>query len=336
MTQTLLWVVLGLCLVFAWTNGARDASNAVAPSLATRALNPGPALALAAVLNVVGALLGQGVFTRIFAAGYLDPSALRPAAALLALTGALVAAVAWNALTWRAGLPSSSTHALAGGVVGAGLVAGAGVAVAPVLLLVLVPLVLSPLLGLALSVGVVRLLQRLFAEAAYGRAGARLRVAQSVSTAAMALGHGLQDGPRTIGVMLTAQVLAGPASRLPGQAPWDLRVAAALALGLGTAQGGWRLIRTIGRRLVPMEPVTGFGGQAVAAGLLYLTATAVRLPVSSTHTVVGSVIGAGVAARGPKAPRWRVIRQVVGVWLLTFPATGALAAAVTYLLLLPA
>jgi PiT family inorganic phosphate transporter len=235
---------------------------------------------------------------------------------------ALLAAIAWNALTWWLGLPSSSSHALIAGLVGAGLVAGARIDAGGVGQGVVVPTVLSPVVGLVaawlLVLGVGYALDGVDRRTALRR----LRIAQSMSAAAVALGHGLQDGQKTMGVMVLALGAAG--RRDTTGVPLWVRLLAAAALGAGTAVGGWRIVRTIGRRVAPLDALSGFAAQASSAVVLYV-AGALGAPISSTHTVTGSVAGAG-AAVGVRVVRWGLFRRILLAWVVT-PLICAAAAA---------
>jgi PiT family inorganic phosphate transporter len=317
----LLVAVVLAALAFAWMNGFHDASNAVATSLSSATLTARVALPLAGLLNVVGALLGVGVAQTIGTRLVTVPVS-SPGLGLVA--AALVAAFGWNLLTWSLGLPSSSSHALIGGLTGAALAAGGTVRWDVVRDLVLVPMLLSPLIGFGLAwllmVGIVRSVR----EVTYGTARRRFKIAQTVSASAVALGHGLQDGQKTMGVIVIA---LGAGGRAVDGVPLWVRVVAALALGAGTVVGGGRIIRTLGRRVVPVDPVSGFAAESVSA--IVLAGTAVfQAPVSSTHTVTASIMGAG-ATRGRREIRWAVVRRILLGWLLT-PFTTALAAGGLY------
>lgn len=318
-----LLVVLTTALLFAWTNGVHDAANAVATSVSTRALTPRVALALAAVLNVVGAMLGQGI-ARTVGTRILTPPLDNPG--LGVVMAGLVGAIVWNLVTLWRGVPSSSSHALIGGLAGAGLAASAALDGRVLITHVVLPMLVSPLVGCLLAWLLMALLYRAFRDAIYGRAIHRFRTAQTVSASAMALGHGLQDGQKTMGVMVLALVASGHGSA--GTVPWWVRVTAALALGLGTYAGGWRIIRTLGRRMVHVDPVTGFASATVASGMLYTAAYMFNAPVSSTHTITASIAGAGASVTGVRALRWRVVRPIIMAWMVTLPAAGAVAAAV--------
>lgn len=326
--QTVLLVlVMGLALLFAWTNGFHDASHAVATSLATRSLTPRVALSLAAVLNLFGALLGTGL-AEVIGTQILTPPLDSPG--LTIVLAALVAAIVWNFATWWKGVPSSSSHALLGGLAGAGLAANAEIQGNVIMTKVVLPLVLSPLIGFVLAWLVMAMLHWLFRHAAYGHTVRRFRMGQTVSASVMALGHGLQDGQKTMGVMVVALVAAGRSNG--DSVPFWVQISAAVFLALGTWAGGWRIIRTLSRKVVHVEPVTGFAAESVASGLLYTTAYVFNTPVSSTHTVVASIAGAGTASHGMRGLNWRVLRPILGAWAITLPATAALAA-VLYLAL---
>jgi PiT family inorganic phosphate transporter len=320
-SEALLAVVLVTALFFAWTNGVHDAANAVATPLSTRVLTPRVALGLAAVLNVLGAMLGEGV-ARTIGIRLLTPPTDHPGLGIV-LSG-LVGAIAWNLFTLQRGVPSSSSHALVGGLAGAALAASTTVDGAVLFTHVLVPMVFSPVVGFFGAWLLMALLFRVFRDATYRRAIRRFRIAQAVSASAMALGHGLQDGQKTMGVMMLA--LFAAERDVDGSVPVWVRLSAAMALGLGTYAGGWRIIRTLGRRVVHVDPVTGFAAETVASGLLYTTAYVFNVPVSSTHTVTASIAGAGTSLTGLRAVRWRVLRPIVAAWVVTLPAAGAVSA----------
>lgn len=313
-------------LAFAWVNGFHDASNSVATSLATGALTPRIALGMAAVLNAVGGLLGISV-AETLRRGLLDVPVSRPGLDLM--IAALLAALCWNVATWWFGLPSSSSHALFGALAGAGLAGGVAVDWGVLGRFVLLPMVVSPLLGFTVAWALAAGLQRATQDAPHATTLRRFRLAQTISASAMALGHGLQDAQKTAAVVVVALVSAGRAA--PGSAvPLWVRAAVASALGAGTAFGGWRIIRTLGRRIAPVDPLTGFTAELVAAGSLYAAAGVFAAPVSSTHVVVASIIGGG-ATRGLKAIRWLHVRRIVLAFLLTPFATAALAALLCHL-----
>jgi PiT family inorganic phosphate transporter len=320
---------VALALVFAWTNGFHDTSNAVATSLATGALTPRVALGLAAVLNGIGSLLGVGLAVLV-GQQLVEVPVHNPGLGLV-LSG-LVAAIGWNLLTWVAGMPSSSSHALLGGLAGAGVMAGVRVDWGLLGTRALMPMLASPLVGLVGAWLLTAALLAMFRSARHTAAVRGFRLAQTVSAAAMALGHGLQDGQKTMGVIVLALAAVGAQSG-EGSVPLWVRLVSAAALAGGTAAGGWRIIRTLARRVAPIDPVTGFAAETVAAGVLYVTAGVLNVPVSSTHAVTAAVLGAG-ATRGARRIRWRTVRLVGATWVAT-PVVTAVAGGVLYLVLGP-
>lgn len=325
MDSALLVGVVALALVFAWTNGFHDTANAVATSLATGALTPRVALAMAALLNAIGSLLGVGL--AVLVGRHLVEAPVHHPGLGLVLS-ALLAAIGWNLVTWAAGMPSSSSHALLGGLAGAGLMAGVGVDWELLGTRVLLPMLASPLAGFVGAWLLTAGLLVMFRSARYAAAVRGFRLAQTVSASAMALGHGLQDGQKTMGVIVLALSAAGVQSN-DASVPLWVRVASALALAAGTAAGGWRIVRTLARRVAPIDPVTGFAAEAVAAGVMYVTAGVLNAPVSSTHAVTAAVIGAG-STRGGRRIRWRTVRLILATWLAT-PVVTAVTAGVLYL-----
>jgi PiT family inorganic phosphate transporter len=317
----LLVLAVAAAAVFAWTNGVHDAANAVATSLSTGALTPRFALAMAAVLNGLGALVGVDVALTVGTRIVAVPPGTDGVVLVLA---ALLTAIGWNVLTWWLGLPSSSTVALIAGLVGAGLAAGARVDVGAVTSQVVVPTVVSPVVGLVAAWLVVAGLGTALRTVNRRLTLRRLRIAQSVAAGAVALAHGLQDGQKTMGAIVLALVAAGRYGDDAGVPAW-VRLLAATALALGTATGGWRLIRTIGRRIAPLDAVGGFAAQASTAVVLYV-AGAAGAPVSSTYTITASVAGAG-AASGLRVVRWGMLGRILLTWVLTPLCCGLVAAA---------
>jgi PiT family inorganic phosphate transporter len=320
--------VVVVALTFDYTNGFHDAANAIATSISTRALTPRIALLLAAVMNFVGALLGQEVAHTV--SDTVDLSKMSVNHGLVIVLAALLGAISWNLITWYFGLPSSSSHALIGGLVGAALVAGALVNWTTIIDKVLIPMVGSPLLGFALAFVVMTLILWLFRRRNPHRVFRGFRLAQTVSASMLALGHGLQDAQKTMGVIFLALVASGHATagdRLP---LWVV-IAAGGAISLGTYSGGWRIMRTLGRRIIHVDPARGFAAESTGAVVLYGMAILAHAPVSTTHTITSAIMGAGATKRF-SAVRWGVARSILTAWILTFPAAG-LAAALVYLVL---
>jgi inorganic phosphate transporter, PiT family len=318
--------VVVVALVFDYTNGFHDAANAIATSVSTRALTPRIALAMAAVMNFVGAFLGQEVANTV--GEVITPSV--STSGMVVVMGGLFGAISWNLITWYFGLPSSSSHALIGGLVGAAIASGSGVKWDVILNKIVIPMVASPLFGFAAAALVMIAIMWIFRRSTPGKTNRGFRLAQTVSAAAMALGHGLQDAQKTMGVIFLALVAGGFANS-GDPLPFWVIFSAAAAISLGTYAGGWRIMRTLGRRIIDLDPPRGFAAESVAAGVLYTTAFAFSAPISTTHTITSAVMGVGATKRF-SAVRWGVARSIVGAWVLTFPAAGAMAA-LTYWLL---
>ncbi|MGZ5399110.1 MAG: anion permease [Nocardioides sp.] len=323
MELAIIIAVVVVALVFAYTNGFHDASNAIATSVSTGALTPRVALAMAAVMNFIGAFLGQQV------AQTVSETITAPAGThgLVIVMAGLLGAIAWNLITWYYGLPSSSSHALIGGLVGAAIAAGVAVSWDVVLEKVVIPMILSPLVAFSAAFVVMVAIMWIFRRANPAKANRGFKLAQSVSAAAMALGHGLQDAQKTMGVIFLALLTGGYVAAADDLPLWVI-FAAAAAISLGTYSGGWRIMRTLGRRIIHLDPARGFAAESVAATVLYTTAYVYEAPISTTHTITSAVMGVGATKR-LSAVRWGVARSILTAWVLTFPAAG-LAAALCY------
>jgi PiT family inorganic phosphate transporter len=312
--------VIAVALGFNYTNGFHDAANAIATSVSTRALTPRAALMMAAVMNLLGSLLGTGVATTI-ADIVPDVKGLNGLGVAFA---ALIGAIIWNLITWYFGLPSSSSHALIGGLVGAGVAAATTVAWGSVLDKVVIPMILSPLVGILLGYSVMVAILWIFRRSHPGRVGRKFRIAQSLSAAAMALGHGLQDAQKTMGVIVVALVATGYQDNTKHVPLWVVFASAAV-LSLGTYAGGWRIMRTLGRRVIELDPPKGFAAESTASVILYSTAFLWHAPISTTHTITSAIMGVGATKR-LSAVRWGVAGNIVFAWVLTIPATAMVAA----------
>ena len=315
--------VIAIALVFDYTNGFHDAANAIATSVSTRALTPRAALLLAAVMNFVGAFLGTKVAKTVFSV--LEPPSGEHA--LVVVLAALLGAITWNLTTWYFGLPSSSSHALIGGLVGAGLAGSVAVQWDAVVDKVVIPMLFSPLVGGLLAFLVMAVILWTFKDRRPGPTNRGFRMAQTVSASAMALGHGLQDAQKTMGVIVLALVTGGYQEDF--HIPWWVVVLAAGAISLGTYSGGWRIMRTLGRRIIEIDPARGFASETVASSVLYTTAYAFEAPISTTQTITGSIMGAG-ASKGRRAVRWGVAGNILAAWVLTIPMAGLVAAVVYF------
>jgi PiT family inorganic phosphate transporter len=327
-TSVLLIVTILIALGFDFTNGFHDTANAVATSISTRALGPRLAVAFSAVFNLIGALVAIELLHTHVAntiGGLVSP---KQGVSLAMIVAALAGAILWNLITWRLGLPSSSSHALIGALIGMGA-AAYGVdavkwgSVEPVV----IALVASPLIGLTLSYFFTIGILNLFRHSPPGPINRRFRYAQVASGAFVSFSHGANDAQKTMGVITLALVSAGVLStsgkEFPSPPLWVV-VLAATAIGFGTYAGGWRIIKTLGMKVIRLEPVDGFCAQTMAAVVIQ-GATQLALPVSTTHVVSGAVMGAG-ATRRFGAIRWGVARNILLAWVLTIPATAAMAA----------
>ncbi len=327
MSLAILVAVVVVALLFDYTNGFHDAANAIATSVSTRALTPRVALTLAAVMNFVGAFLGQEVANTV--KEVITPPDGNPG--LVIVLSGLVGAIIWNLITWYFGLPSSSSHALIGGLVGAALMAGTSIHWTTIIDKVVIPMVISPVLGFAAAFVVMLAIMWIFRRRNPQRVQRGFRLAQTVSASALALGHGLQDAQKTMGVIFLAVSTAGYYETSQARLPLWIVVAAASAISLGTYSGGARIMRTLGRRIIHLDPARGFSAEATGATVLYGMAILLHAPVSTTHTITSAIMGAGATKRF-SAVRWGVAGSIVGGWVLTFPAAGG-AAAVLYFLL---
>ncbi|MFI0900866.1 anion permease [Streptomyces sp. NPDC020983] len=314
-------VTIGVALFFTYTNGFHDSANAIATSVSTRALTPRAALAMAAVMNLAGAFLGSGV-AKTVSKGLIDTPEGRSGLGIL--FAALAGAIVWNLVTWYFGLPSSSSHALFGGLVGAALAGGIAVHWSGVIDKVVIPMFVSPAVGLVLGYLVMLAILWFFRRANPHKAKRGFRIAQTVSAAAMALGHGLQDAQKTMGVVVLALVIHDPGRSF--DIPIWVKLVCAAMMSLGTYAGGWRIMRTLGRRIIDLDPPQGFAAETTSASILYATSYIFAAPISTTHVITSSIMGVG-ATRRVKAVRWGVAKNIVAGWFITMPAAALVAAA---------
>jgi PiT family inorganic phosphate transporter len=327
--DTGLAVAVGLALVFAGTNGLHDASNSIATLVATRAARPGQAIVLASVFNLLGPLLvGAAVADTI--GGIVT---VAPSVAVEVIGSGLAAAVAWNLITWRHGLPSSSGHALVGGLVGAALAEGGADAVRwggldgwhPVGVLgTLFALAISPPLGALGALAAIRLLRRQ-ARRATRRWRGPVRGAQWATSAALSFSHGANDAQKSVGVIAALLLADGRIDSLA--APSWAVLACGVALTLGTSLGGWRIIRTVGRRIYRIESIEGLASQSSSAAVI-LGASLAGAPTSTSQVVASSVVGIGAGRGRLRHVNWSVVRQMGLAWLITIPITAGLAAGI--------
>ena len=318
--------VVVVALVFDYTNGFHDAANAIATSVSTRALTPRVALAMAAVMNFIGAFLGQEVANTV--GSVITPG--EGSHGLVIVMAGLLGAIAWNLITWYYGLPSSSSHALIGGLVGSAVAAGVTVKWDVIVEKVIIPMIFSPLFGFAAAFAVMLAIMWIFRRANPHKAQRGFRIMQTVSAAGMALGHGLQDAQKTMGVIFLALVAGGFAAA-DDDLPFWVIFSAAAAISLGTYSGGWRIMRTLGRKVIELDPARGFVAETVASSVLYTTAFVFHAPISTTHTITSAIMGVGATKRA-SAVRWGVARSIGVAWVLTIPAAAAVAAVLFFVL----
>lgn len=332
-------IVIAIALLFDYTNGFHDAANAIAASVSTKALKPRSALIMAALMNIVGALLGTEV-AKTIGGGIIDinsfATSTEPAiqrAGLIIVLAALVGAVTWNYLTWWFGLPSSSSHALIGGLVGAGLASFTQVEWHGILNQVIIPMLMSPVIGFVLAYFIMKILMSWLRNRPYHRTMGRFRHMQRYSAAAIALGHGLQDAQKTMGVIVMALLAGGYGENhnifdvTTGEMtiPLWVKLSAAFAIAAGTYSGGWRIMKTLGSKMIDLDPARGFVAESVSAGVLYSAAYIFHAPISTTQTMTASILGVG-ATRRFSAVRWSVAGNIAVAWVLTLPSAAAVAA----------
>ena len=315
----MIFTVIGLALLFDFINGFHDTANAIATSVSTRALHPSHAIIMAAVLNFAGAMYSTGVAKTIGAdivksAQHVDEHII---------IAALIGAVLWNILTWWLALPSSSSHALVGGIIGAVLISvgpdglnfyGIGK--------IVLSLILSPLIAIITGCLVMTLLFCVFGRFSPSAVNGKFKKMQILSAAMMAFSHGSNDAQKSMGI-ITLALLAGGYIEV-FEVPTFVKLLAATAMACGTAVGGWRISKTIGGKIFKLEPISGFAAD-LNSSLVIFSATLLHLPVSTTHVVSGSIMGVGTAKR-LSAVRWGVAQQMVAAWVMTIPSTAVIGA----------
>jgi PiT family inorganic phosphate transporter len=320
-----LLAVLGLAVAFDYINGFHDTANAIATSVSTRALKPSHAIAMSATANFVGALTGTAV-AKTIGAGLVESTDTD----MLVVAATLIGAITWNLITWRMGIPSSSSHALIGGLLGASAAAAGFSSWIPegIINKVLIPLFSSPIIGFAAAFLFMVAIFNIFRRAHPQTLNGRFRRLQVVSAGFMAFSHGSNDAQKTMGIMTLALLTAGVIDEFV--VPLWVILVAATSISLGTAAGGWRIIKTMGTKVVKLDPVHGFASETTAATVI-LGASYLGVPVSTTHVISSAIMGTGASDR-IKAVRWGVARNIGTAWVLTMPAAGLVAALSYYLL----
>jgi PiT family inorganic phosphate transporter len=317
----ILVIVVGTALAFDFTNGFHDTANVVATSISTRAMAPRLAVAYAAALNFAGAFISLAVAAKV-ANDVVDAGAITPTVVFAGLIGA----ISWNLITWYYGLPSSSSHALIGGVVGAAFVADGADAVLGdgILGKVLIPAVVAPILAFVVGGIAIVICYRVVGRLRPGPVKRGYRLGQIVSGGLLALAHGTNDAQKTMGVITLALIANGNLAAEPFHVPTWVVIASASAIALGTYTGGWRIIRTMGTRIIKMDPAQGFSAQGAGAAVI-LASSHYGFPLSTTQVISGAVMGAGAGKR-LSAVRWGVAGDIVTAWLLTLPAAAGIGA----------
>jgi PiT family inorganic phosphate transporter len=320
MNDVILWIVVATALAFDFTNGFHDTANAIATSISTRAMTPRIAVAMSAALNFAGAFLSLAVATTI-AKGIIDPSFTTPSVVFAGLIGA----IAWNLATWYLGLPSSSSHALIGGIVGATLASSGSKAVqfSGLVEKVIVPALVAPILAFTAAGIAILVCYRIIGRQRPGTVSRGFRLGQLLSGSLFSLSHGTNDAQKTMGIIFLALVANGNLKSTADVPVWVI-VCSASAIAAGTYVGGWRIIRTMGSKIIKMDPAQGFAAQAAGAAVI-LSASHVGFPLSTTHVISGGIMGAGAAKRF-SAVRWGVAGNIVVAWVLTLPAAAAVGA----------
>ena len=324
-----LYIVVATALAFDFTNGFHDTANAIATSISTRALSPRSAVLLSAVFNFAGAFVSLEVAATV-AKGIVQADAITPTIVF----GGLVGAIAWNLVTWWFGLPSSSSHALIGGMIGSTFVAGGAGAIEAdgILEKVIIPAVIAPTLAFAAAGLAILVAYRIVGRQRPGPVNRGYRLGQLVSGSLFSLAHGTNDAQKTMGIITLALIAHGDLSATDFHVPAWVVIASASAIALGTYSGGWRIIRTMGNRIIKMDPAQGFSAQGAGAAVV-LTASHLGFPLSTTHVISGGIMGAGAAKR-VSAVRWGIAGNIVLAWVLTLPCAavvGGIAYGVAYL-----
>lgn len=320
-------VVIIVALIFDGVNGFHDAANAIATAITTGALKARTAIIMAAGMNLIGALMGTAV-AAVIARDIVDMTQVSAEQQLFLVIAALLGAIGWNLITWWFGLPSSSTHAIIGGLMGAGLaeqIAGNDVHIklAKVVEKVIDPMVLSPVVGFGLALIIMVILNKIIKKANLKETDKFFRSAQIFTSASLALGHGLQDAQKSMGLMFMAAAPVGFFGIKPGQTeiPLQIILMASLAISAGTMAGGQRIIHTLGSKITVLSPQKGFVAEAVSSAVLFNSAYFVHAPISTTHTVTSAIAGTG-ASDDIRAVKWSTLKNIVMAWIITVPSAG--------------
>jgi PiT family inorganic phosphate transporter len=321
-SDIVLYIVVATALAFDFTNGFHDTANAIATSISTRAMSPRTAVLMSAVLNFAGAFVSLAVAATV-ASGIVQADVVTPTVVF----GGLIGAIAWNLATWWFGLPSSSSHALIGGIVGSAFVADGSDAILAngIVEKVIIPALIAPTLAFAVAGLLILIAYRIVGRLRPGPVNRGYRLGQLVSGSLFSLAHGTNDAQKTMGIITLALIAHGSISAENFHVPTWVVISSATAISLGTYSGGWRIIRTMGSRIIKMDPAQGFSAQSAGAAVV-LTASHLGFPLSTTHVISGAVMGAGAAKRF-SAVRWGVAGNIALAWLLTLPCSAVIGGA---------
>lgn len=312
--------LIALALIFDYVNGFHDAANAIATTVSTRALSPRNAVIVAWIFNFVGALASTKVAETI-GKGVIDTGDHQAGVTIILV--ALIGAIIWDLITWYMGLPSSSTHALVGGLMGVGIVAiGTGCLEPKGITKILIAMVLSPILGIIAGMICVSMLYWLFRHAHPGSISRNFRFAQMGSAVWMSFSHGMNDAQNAMGIITIALLAGGELSHF--EVPFWVKLSCGVAMAAGTSMGGWRIIKTMGQSMVDLKPIDGFAAE-LATGTVTVGMSLVGAPISTTHVVSTSIMGTG-AAKNVTAVRWNVVKRIVGAWVFTIPGAAIISA----------
>jgi len=321
-----LYIIIGLVLVFDFINGFHDSANSIATVVSTKVLTPFLAVCMAAFFNFIAFLIFSVKVATTIGKGVVNPDSIN----LTVIGSALIAAIIWNLLTWWWGLPSSSSHTLVGGLVGATIVkAGIGAVVISGVLKIIAFIVIAPLLGMIISFIFSAILLQLCKRFSRSKVDKYFRKFQLLSAAAFSLGHGGNDAQKSMGIIWVALIVTGHVTKHDPIALWIV-LSCYTAISLGTLFGGWRIIKTMGQRITKLKPFEGFCAESAGALTLF-GATELGIPVSTTHTITGAIIGVG-ARKGASAVKWGVTKKIFWAWILTIPVSALISACTFFIL----
>lgn len=324
LSYSVIIVVIILALAFDFINGFHDTANAIATSVGTKILTPGQALLMAAVLNFIGAMLNTEV-AKTIGKGIINEGVATPEIVALALVGAII----WNLITWYLGIPSSSSHALIGGLIGTSITASSlrlsAVNWSGFFHKIIIPLITSPIAGLVFGYLFMLILMWIFHKATHKKVSGIFKKLQICSAAFMSYSHGANDAQKSMGVITMALLAGGFIKNFT--IPWEVKLACAVAMSLGTLSGGWKIIKTMGVNMIKLEPIDGFAAETGAA-LTIQAATALGAPVSTTHIITTAIMGVGACKR-LSAVRWSLAKNILVAWILTIPCSALISAIAT-------